>query len=78
VCEKDTGHPDPCIRPLLAALNDGGLPTAASCCGHGRALGAISFADGSEHLILPDWVTARRVDGVLTAAGFRCMTRGLG
>lgn len=25
---------DPCLVPLVKALNDGGLRTVASCCGH--------------------------------------------
>lgn len=26
---------DSCIAPIVAALNDGGIPTVGSCCGHG-------------------------------------------
>lgn len=26
---------DPCIEPLVSALNQGGIKTVASCCGHG-------------------------------------------
>ena len=25
---------DPCLAPLIRALNDGGIGTVASCCGH--------------------------------------------
>lgn len=39
---------DPCIAPLVKALNDGGLPTVASCCGHGKRSGSIVLADGCE------------------------------
>lgn len=43
---------DPCIAPLVTALNAGGLPTVASCCGHGRQRGMISLADGRELLVV--------------------------
>jgi hypothetical protein len=42
---------DPCIAPIVKALNDGGLPTVASCCGHGERDGRITLADGREVLI---------------------------
>lgn len=44
---------DPCLVPLVKALNDGGLPTVASCCGHGKQDGSIVLADGRELLIRP-------------------------
>ncbi len=61
---------DPCIYRLVKALNDGGLRTIASCCGHGEKAGVISLADGRELLILPDYETTRlaeRAIGPLTA-----------
>lgn len=39
---------DPCLVPLIEALNDSGHPTVASCCGHGRRPGRISLTDGRE------------------------------
>jgi hypothetical protein len=42
---------DPCIAPLVSALNAGGLPTTASCCGHGALPGSVLLADGREVLI---------------------------
>lgn len=39
---------DPEIVDLVTALNDGGLPTSASCSGHGYRPGRISLADGRE------------------------------
>lgn len=45
---------DPCLAPLITALNDGGLPTVASCCGHGENPGSVALADGRWLLILPD------------------------
>lgn len=37
---------DRCIAPLVRALNDGGVLTAGSCCGHGKAPGSIILQDG--------------------------------
>lgn len=37
---------DPCLEPLIRALNDGGLPTVASCCGHGHYSGWVALTDG--------------------------------
>lgn len=47
---------DPCLVRLVRALNVGGLPTVASCCGHGHGPGRISLADGRTLLVLdPEW-----------------------
>lgn len=60
-----TGRPtvwcDPCLVPLVRALNDGGIGTVASCCGHGHRPGVVALADGRELLIAPDFETAREV-----------------
>lgn len=48
---------DPCLAPLVRALNGGGLPTVASCCGHGTHYGSIALADGRQLVILPDFET---------------------
>lgn len=37
---------DRCIAPIVEALNAGGVLTAGSCCGHGRAAGEIPLQDG--------------------------------
>lgn len=37
---------DRCIAPLVKALNDAGIYTANSCCGHGKADGTIHLHDG--------------------------------
>lgn len=39
------GFCDPCLHPLVQALNDGGQYTFASCCGHGHRPGWIALAD---------------------------------
>ena len=58
VIRRDTeGTPtiwcDPCLVPLIEALNAGGVTTAASCCGHsGRG------SDG-EQADAPGWVMLR-------------------
>ena len=55
---------DPCLVPLVKALNDGGLRTTSSCCGHGHRPGSISLEDGRWLLIAPDdewmdWLSSR-------------------
>lgn len=37
---------DRCIAPLVMALNEAGIITIASCCGHGREPGRIDLLDG--------------------------------
>ncbi len=37
---------DLCIHQIVAALNAGGIPTVASCCGHGKMKGNIILEDG--------------------------------
>lgn len=37
---------DSCIAPLVQALNDAGIYTANSCCGHGDDEGEIILHDG--------------------------------
>ena len=32
---------DKCIADIIQALNDGGIKTVASCCGHGKQEGTI-------------------------------------
>ena len=55
---------DPCLVPLVTALNDGGLPTTASCCGHGETdrLGWVQLKDGRVLVIAPDLAAAHRVE----------------
>jgi hypothetical protein len=53
---------DPCLEPLVQALNDAEILTVASCCGHGKRPGNIILEDGRELIIAPDWETARIVD----------------
>lgn len=37
---------DACIASIVQALNDAGIETISSCCGHGNAAGEILMADG--------------------------------
>ena len=37
---------DACIAPLVQVLSDYGVEMKASCCGHGKAEGRITLADG--------------------------------
>lgn len=43
---------DPEIADLVGALNSGGVPTVASCSGHGEKPGGIALSDGRQLLIL--------------------------
>ena len=45
---------DPCIAGVVAALNDGGIATSASCCGHGRAHGGVLLSDGRWLVVVTD------------------------
>jgi hypothetical protein len=58
------GHCDPCLAPYVQALNDAGLDTLASCCGHGRRPGSIMMRSGQVLLILADRDEFGRVDGL--------------
>lgn len=53
---------DPEIADLVTALNAGGIPTVASCSGHGEQNGIISLRDGRELIIASDYETARRYE----------------
>lgn len=55
---------DPCLAPLIKALNDGGIRTTSSCCGHHHRPGSVSLADGRWLMIAPndewmDWLSSR-------------------
>ena len=50
---------DACIAPIVQALNDIGVETIASCCGHNRLCGVISLKDGRELLIANNYLEAR-------------------
>lgn len=56
IARADDGTPtvwcDPEIADIVRALNEGGLPTVASCSGHGHRPGRVTLADGRE-IILP-------------------------
>lgn len=69
VVERDeAGTPtvwcDPEIVDLVTALNKGGIPTVASCSGHGVIWGNIALRDGRELFIAPDFDSARRFEAV--------------
>ena len=57
---------DSCIFPIVKALNDAGIATLASCCGHGKRPGIISLADGRELSVLPDRETWEKVESFYT------------
>lgn len=43
---------DACISRIVQALNDGGVCTIASCCGHGKGDGSILLAGGRELVVV--------------------------
>ena len=53
---------DPCIAPIVRALNDAGIRTVASCCGHGHQHGNVALEDGRELVIAADFAAARSLD----------------
>jgi len=42
---------DTCIAPIVKALNDAGIYTSNSCCGHGKEDRSILLQDGRELII---------------------------
>ncbi len=63
-CNEINSGIDECIKPLIDALNQCGLKTVASCCGHRNTLGNIALADGREIMIAPDFETARKIEAL--------------
>lgn len=59
------GGLDPCLMPLIAALNGAGLKTVASCCGHGHRHGNVMLEDGREILIARNWTEARAMESAI-------------
>lgn len=55
---------DSCIADIVLALNDCGIKTIASCCGHFNRWGNIVLDDGRELIIAPDYDSARAFDKV--------------
>lgn len=53
---------DPCLVPLVRALNDAGIRTVASCCGHGHRPGNIALADGRALVIVGTFDDALTID----------------
>lgn len=56
---------DACIAPIVRALNEAGIRTDDSCCGHGEVEGYISLHDGRVIRIEPvrGSVTKVKIDG---------------
>jgi hypothetical protein len=46
---------DHCIAPLVKMLNDNGIGTLTSCCGHGNWAGWIGLDDGRYLMIAESW-----------------------
>ena len=52
---------DTCISGAVQALNDAGMKTIASCCGHGKQPSRITLEDGREMFIFKDYETAQKI-----------------
>jgi hypothetical protein len=52
------------IAPMVRALNAGGIPTLASCSGHGRRPGSIVLQDGRELIIAKGRTEARQIEAL--------------
>lgn len=82
LCRKPDGTPsvwcDPEIADLVQALNAGGIPTVASCSGHGESPGNIALADGRELIIAKDYAEARAIESTLRMARAALGARGEG
>lgn len=59
---------DACIAPIVKALNDAGIKTRQSCCGHGKGPGSIDLADGRELVVMA------RGDGEASRLGWAILT----
>jgi hypothetical protein len=66
IARDEAGRPsvwcDPCLAPVIRALNDAGIATVASCCGHGRRPPTIALASGQWLVIAPDNDTRLRIE----------------
>lgn len=57
VQRQDVKDIDSCIAGIVRALNNAGIVTVASCCGHGKRPGNIALSDGREIIIASDYET---------------------
>jgi len=55
------GGIDPCLVPIITVLNEGGIETIASCCGHGRRPGSIILKDERELIICRNRKIAKNI-----------------
>jgi hypothetical protein len=55
---------DSCIEYLVRVLNNNGIATVASCCGHFNRWGNIVLKDGRELIIAPDFDSGRAFDKI--------------
>ena len=55
---------DWCLGPLVQTLNQAGMRTVASCCGHGQRPPAIMLEDGREVIIARSYEEARRISSL--------------
>lgn len=56
---------DACLVPLIEALNNAGISTVASCCGHGKKAANIILSDGRELFLVSDSANSRKLESLL-------------
>lgn len=67
---------DGCIAPIVKALNDAGIYTASSCCGHGKVDGEILLHDGRVVIIKSKVFEATMAEGLKSPLGEPETSRG--
>ena len=63
---------DACIAPIVEALNNNGIETVASCCGHGHINGNIILGDNRVLEIHPDfdvWIKEQHIKNKVNIHG---------
>ncbi len=63
---------DSCIADIVQALNDSGISTIASCCGHNHGPGIISLQDGRQMILINDMNEALNLIKIARERGIAC------
>lgn len=60
---------DSCLVPIVNALNDAGILTTGTCCGHGGGMGNIWLDDERVLAVFDDWKAFLAVWDIAEAQG---------
>lgn len=63
----DYCHVDACIQPLVQAINDAGIQTINSCCGHGQIPTTVALNDGRYVIVAKDFAEFKQIMGQFPA-----------